>query len=183
MSDKNELEKTIEYALRGTPELKPEEKRKWLGEFRERVLLGLTKEQVRKTEAYHVVKTALQDPMAEMLILNGNIPMEINSKYMRLAKEMNREYKSIATDFSEAMGLIVASRQAVDREDVTPEIKEMPAKFKNTTHKELCSDCYQELESVAPEATEEFKKLNFLGKMIGLYCGACERDKDGGPLM
>lgn len=183
MSEKNELERTIEFALRGAPELKLEEKRKWLGEFRERIILGLTPEQVQKIEAIQVVREGLRDPMAEMLIVNNNIPMKITAKYMQLAKEMNKEYKSVATEHQEAMGLVVASRRAVDREEVVPEIKELPEKFKHIRHKELCSECYEELEKIAPEMAKEFKKLTFLDKMIGLYCGACKKDIDGGPLM
>ncbi|SNS49970.1 Uncharacterized protein YueI [Anaerovirgula multivorans] len=183
MSKKNELERTIEFALKGAPQLKPEEKRKWLGEFRERIILGLTPEQVQKVEAIHVVREGLKDPMAEMLILNNKVAMETTVKYMKLAKEMNKEYKSIATEYEEAMGLVVASRRAVDREKVVPEIKELPGKFKHIRHKELCSECYEELENIDPEMAKEFKKLTFLDNMIGLYCGACKKDIDGGPLM
>ncbi|SDJ89817.1 YueI family protein [Natronincola ferrireducens] len=183
MSKKNELERTIEFALKGTPQIKPEEKKKWLGEFRERIILGLTMEDARKPEALSAVRKGLQDPMGEMLIVNNNIPMDIMINYMKLAKEMDKEYKSIATNEKEAMGVVVASRSAVEREDVIFEIKELPEKFKHIKHKELCSDCYTELQQLEPEAIKGFKKLSFLDKMMGLYCGACRRDEDGGPLM
>ncbi|SES83524.1 Uncharacterized protein YueI [Natronincola peptidivorans] len=183
MSDKNELERTLEYALKGVPQIKPEEKRKWLGEFRERIILGLSVEQAKKTEALHIVKEGLKDSMAEMLIVNNNIPMETTSKYMKIAKEMDKEYRSVATDAKEAMGVVVASRTAVDRENVVPEVKELPEKFKNAKHKELCKECYEELKAIDPEAVKAFKKQSFIDKFFGLYCGACEKDIDGGPLM
>ncbi|AOY75587.1 YueI family protein [Clostridium formicaceticum] len=183
MSEKNELERTIEYALNGVPEIKIKEKRKWLGEFRERVVLGLTMQQAQKMEALNTVKEGLRDPMAEMLIVNNNMPIETTAKYMKIAKEMNKEYKSVATEHEEAMGVVLASRSAVDREDVTPEIKELPEKFHHVKHKELCSKCYEELQRLSPEAAKEFKKLSFVDKVIGLYCGACGWQEDGGPLM
>ncbi|AKL93740.1 hypothetical protein CACET_c02240 [Clostridium aceticum] len=183
MSEKTDLERTIEYALNGVPEIKAKEKRKWLGEFRERVVLGLTIEEAKKIEAINVVKEGLKDSAAEMLIVNNNIPMETAGKYMKLAKEMNKEYKSVATEAQEAMGVVLASRSAVDREDVTPVIKELPEKFHHVKHKELCSKCYEELQHLSPEAAKEFKKLSFVDKVIGLYCGACGWQEDGGPLM
>ena len=112
--------------------------------------------------------------MAEMLILNNKIPMDIAGRYMKLAKEMNKEYKSIATKHKEAMGIVVASRKAVERDNVIPEFKDLPEKFKSTKHKNLCSECYEELENIDPELAKEFKKITFLDKMTGLNCGACK---------
>lgn len=118
MSDKSKLEKTAQYAVSGAPELKPDEKRKWLGEFRERVILGLTKEQVFEDEAIKYVEKALKDKMADILIINQKIPMSIVSEYMRLTKKTGCEFKTVSTDSKTAMGLVVVSRQAVERENV-----------------------------------------------------------------
>lgn len=183
MPEKDELERTIEFALKGAPQLKPEEKRKWLGEFRERVILGLTPSQVLKTEAFSIVKKALEDREAEMLIVNHNIPMEITSRYMKLASEINKEFKSVATEAKEAMGLVVASRRAVDRENVLVEIPQLPEKFRNIKHKDLCSQCYEELTRINPEVVKEFRRLTFIDKMAGLYCGACKKNIDSRPLV
>lgn len=176
MSGKTELEKTLEYGIMGTPQIKPEEKRIWLGEFRERIILGLTMEQVRMMEAPYIVRKALKDPMAEILIVNNNIPMEITRNYMKLAREMDKEYKSMPTDAREAMGLVVVSRSAVERKDVLVDIKEIPAKFKKTQNKSLCTNCYKELEDINPDMAKDFKKINPLGKLLGINCGACSKE-------
>ncbi|ABR46586.1 protein of unknown function DUF1694 [Alkaliphilus metalliredigens QYMF] len=183
MSKKSELDKTIEVGLHGTPEIKREEKKKWLGEFRERVVLGLTKEQAGMMEAERYVEEALRDPMGEMLILNYSLPMKVTSKYMRVAKDLNKEYRSVSTDYPEAMGIVVASRNAIDRQAVMPEIQGFPEKFKHLRHKELCGECYGELEQIAPDYVSQFKQINFFNKMIGIKCSACEKKEDGGPLM
>lgn len=138
MRDKSELERTVEYAIGGAPQLKPDEKRKWLGEFRERVILGLTIEQAYNSSAKNYVEEALKDNMAEIIIVNQKISMNIISKYMKLAKDTNKEFKTVASDSQKAMGIVIASRQAVERENVEVEIKEKlenskePAKEENT---------------------------------------------------
>ena len=85
MTDKTELERTIEYAIRGAPQIKVDEKRKWLGEFRERVILGLTMEQSHTKEALRHVEDALKHDMAE-IIIQSICWMEVMSEYMKLHK-------------------------------------------------------------------------------------------------
>lgn len=118
MPNKTDLDRIIEYGIQGVPELRPEERRKWLGEFRERVILGLTIEQTYMEEAPSHVEKALKDRDAKLVIVNHNIAMNVIGKYMQIAKKANKEFKSIATDSQEAMGLVVVSDEAVEREDV-----------------------------------------------------------------
>jgi len=183
MDNKSELEKAVEFALRGTLDLKTDEKRKWLGEFRERVVYGLTKEEASQPEAMPHLEKVMEDPEAEMLIVNNNLPPEVITKYMQLAKKANREYKSVATDSKEAMGLVIASRSAVDRENVEGKIKMLPPKFKNLKGKKLCSKCYNEIQENYKEYEGLFEKVTFGDKLIGIKCGACEEDKVDAILM
>jgi len=175
MMDKSELEKTIEYAIGGIPQIKPDEKRKWLGEFRERVILGLTMEQSFMIEAQDYVEDALKDNMAEIIIVNQKIPMEVMSKYMKLAKDTSKEFKTISTNSEEAMGIVVVSRQAVERGNVEVEIKEVPARFKETNNKEICGDCYKEVTVKWPKFSKRFKKFGFLDRIMGTKCPICKK--------
>ena len=93
MKDKTELERTIEYAIKGVPEIKAQEKRKWLGEFRERVILGLTMEQSHMREAFHHVEDALKHDMAEFIIVNQNMSMEAMSNICALLKILVKDLK------------------------------------------------------------------------------------------
>ncbi len=118
MDEKTELEKTVEYAIWGPPQIKADEKRKWLGEFRERVILGLTMEQSYLEEALDCVEDALKHDMAELIIVNQNILMETMAEYMKLAKDTGKRFKSVATDNKEAMGVVIASSEAVEIDNV-----------------------------------------------------------------
>ncbi|KAB3530900.1 DUF1694 domain-containing protein [Alkaliphilus serpentinus] len=182
MSD-DKLKRTIEFAIHGAPELKLQEKRIWLGEFRERVVMALTLEDTNKTLAIDKIQEGIRDPEAEMIIVNNRVPIEIMSKYMKLAKNFNKEYKTVDAISHKAMGVVIASRRAVNREDVVLEIPVIPEKFKNINHKELCPQCYNQLKEISSEYSKEFKRLNVIDRMVGIKCGACERDIDGGPLM
>ncbi|NLM42201.1 MAG: YueI family protein [Firmicutes bacterium] len=69
-SKKSELEKTIAMGLHGAPELRPEEKRRYLGSFRERVLQAVTFDQLRTREGIKVMTDALKDPRAVELLIH-----------------------------------------------------------------------------------------------------------------
>jgi len=109
--------------------------------------------------------------------------MRIMTKYMQLAKRMNKEYKTMATNSSEAMGIVVASRRAINRNNVVPEIKMLPEAFRHLHHKSLCSKHYRALEETAPEYTEDYNRISFGDRMMGIKCAVCQKIEDGGPLM
>lgn len=69
-SKKSELEKTITMGLHGAPELRPEEKRRYLGSFRERVLQAVTFDQLRTREGIKAMTDALKDPRAVELLIH-----------------------------------------------------------------------------------------------------------------
>ena len=183
MDNKSNLEKTVEFALRGAPEIKADEKRKWLGEFRERVVFGLTVEAALQMESIAYVEKAMEDPEAKMLIVNNRLPSEIINKYMQLAKRVDREYKSVETEFREAMGVVIASRYAINRETVESNIKILPQRFRNLRSKKLCNACYAQIENDYAEYQQFYEKITFGDKMIGIKCGACDRDKTDAIMM
>lgn len=179
----DELKRTIEFGLHGAPELKLEEKKIFLGEFRERVIMALTREDAQRTLAMDRVQEGINDPDAEMIIVNNRIPIDIMSKYMKLAKTFNKEYKTVDSTSSKAMGVVIASRRAVDRENILVEVDRLPDKFQNVHYKELCPSCYNELKAISPDYVKEFKRITAIDKMVGIKCGACGMEEDNGPLM
>lgn len=175
MTDRSELERAVEYALGGVPQIKPDEKRKWLGEFRERVILGLTLEQTYKEEAEDYVVRSLKDKDAAFIIVNQKVSMEVTSRYMKIAKEAGKRFKTVSTDSEEAMGIVVGSDEAVDREKVEVEIVELPEKFKHAKGKEICEACYTELKTGWPKYSKGFKKIGFFDKILGVQCATCKK--------
>jgi uncharacterized protein YueI len=118
-TQKTELERTLAVGLQGPPELKLEEKRLFLGEFRERVLVALTKAQVMSNTVYREIKEALQDKRAAKMLIHGEIAYKYREKYQKLAAETDKSFTIVHDpNLKGAIGLAVISEQAVDQEDI-----------------------------------------------------------------
>jgi uncharacterized protein YueI len=118
-ANKTELERTISVGLQGPPELKLEEKMHYLGEFRERILKSLTKGQVMKSDLYKEIIEALQDKRATKMLLHGDLAYKFRGKYQSAATEIGKSYTIVHDpDLKGDLGLVIASDQAVDIEDI-----------------------------------------------------------------
>ena len=171
-NQKTELEQMVQYGIYGPPKLKGEEKKIYLGEFRERVIVALSLEEIFYDEGVAVADKALKDPMAHRLIVNHNkLTSRWTKKYMGLAQKHHKEYKSFNTEAEEAMGVVIVSKEAVNRENIRVKLRLLPDKFQHAAHKKLCDECYEELGELAPDRVNEFKKLGLMDRLLGKSCG------------
>lgn len=117
--DSKEVEQRLIYGIHGTPELKHEEKMRYLGEFRERVLRVLTKKQVADSRIYPEIEVALRDPRSTFLLLDGDIPYSSRDKYIKLARKHQKPY-SMVNDPKQIgdIGLAVVADHAIDVEKI-----------------------------------------------------------------
>ena len=121
-SNKSELERTISTGISGPPELKKEEKALYLGVFKERVLKVLTKRQVSETKVYTEIVQALKDIRAKKLLIRGDLQFTVRHKYQQKARELGIKYTSVFDPSLKGdIGLVVASDDAVDVEDISVE--------------------------------------------------------------
>ncbi|MFZ5968900.1 MAG: DUF1694 domain-containing protein [Bacillota bacterium] len=182
MNDKPQLEQYIEYGLHGIPEIRGEEKKHWLGEFRERVLFGLTFQQIARKDAIFVVEEKIKDSKVKKVIVSSNVNAKIAGEYMALAGKNQKDFKII--DFPERKGdvaLILASDEAVNVDDVIPDQKSfLPDAFYAAIGEKLCEKHMEELEHAAPQYAHHFEKVTLFDKMVGIKCGMCE--KSGGVM-
>lgn len=119
LANKSELERTISVGIQGPPEIKPDEKRHYLGEFRERILRSLTTAQVMRNSHMAEVKEALKDKRSTKMLIRGDIDHRFRDKYQRLASETGKPYTIVHDpDLKGNIGLIIASDNAVDVEDI-----------------------------------------------------------------
>ncbi|MGV8145806.1 MAG: DUF1694 domain-containing protein [Alkaliphilus sp.] len=172
---KGELKKAIERGLGGMPEIKAIEKKKWLGEFRERVILGLTVKQCSDEYSLHHVQEALKDSMAEKLIVNNKMSIDAISRYMRLADKMEKDFISRTSQCEDAMGVVVASSVAVNREDIEDETNNIPTKFADVKKGKLCRECLQELRETDKKRFRDFTRITLLDKILGAKCVVCNK--------
>jgi len=105
----------LKRGMYGTPELKPEEKKRYLGEFRERVVLALTQKQVRGKDIPRQVYEALDAYRDITIVLNGDMEYEAIGKYIRLANERDVPYRKVHNGLHETeIGMVIASPVPVD---------------------------------------------------------------------
>ncbi|AQW20476.1 hypothetical protein PL11_000185 [Lentilactobacillus curieae] len=76
----------------GTPQLKPDEKRAFLGNFRERVALALTIAQLNNSKTPAMVTDVLKGYPEYRMYLNGKMADSMISQYMKLAIEQNYQF-------------------------------------------------------------------------------------------
>ncbi|SFP99682.1 YueI family protein [Salibacterium halotolerans] len=118
MAEKN-VNDYLEEGIYGPKELKPDEKRRFLGTFRERVLLALTKKQVMQKGTFLEVEQMLQHHPDAVMVVNGKLGYKAVSAYTKLADSYGVESQRITSLNKETdIGLVLAKEEAVHKEDI-----------------------------------------------------------------
>jgi len=181
-ADKSNLEKALLVGMHGPPELKREEKALFLGEFRERVIRSLTKDQVKDPGIYPEIVEALKDSRTVGMLISGDIDWHFSGKYQKLASEMGKK-SSIMHDpeLKGDIGLVVVSDVAEDVEDVMVENREarlkrlgLPLKLINSAGKKVCDRCYDKITGADPGEIINYGKLTLSDRFWGEKCNSCQ---------
>lgn len=118
MSDPN-LDDYLQKGMYGAKETKPEERKKFLGSLRERVVIALTQGQVIEKKVYSEIEDAMKKNNGAKLYLNGHLEYSYLSKYMKVANQANMEYTIVTNkDGDSDIGLLIAYDHAIDKEDI-----------------------------------------------------------------
>lgn len=178
---KNKLEQTISAGIQGGYELKKGEKRRFLGEFKERVIKALTFKQVVEPGVYPEILQAIRDPQAKKLIINRRINSDAAKEYIELARKNELSFKKVdSPEFKGDIGLVVVSDQAVNESDIRVTNKE--DKFKELdlslellerVNDKICAKCYRQIEEKAPEELINFKQAGWIDSLFTSGC-VCE---------
>jgi len=112
---KSKLEKKVMEGIYGEPELKKEEKNRFLGQFKERVISFLTYKQVMEKGINNKILTAIKDPEAAKIVIDRDVDIDYARDYIELARENNLKFKRIdSPDFIGDIALVIVSNHAVD---------------------------------------------------------------------
>ncbi len=181
MGEKSKLEKRLEESFFGTPELKPGERAQYLGEFRERVLIALTVEQVEEPGVYPEVLKVLRDPRASKLILLRDIDLERAKDYLELAREQKIAFKRVdSPSLKGEIGLVVVSSRAVDVENIfLPKRREHLLKIGisenliNAVGEKICKTCWNRINKLCPDELVNYNQISRLDSLFGMKCKGC----------
>lgn len=127
--NKKDIEDYLQEGIYGAREIKPDEKRKYLGTYRERVILALTKSQVRGKKGLAELENSMVKFPNSRLLMNGNMSFHFFKPYRELASKNGIFYTSITNREAESdYGIILTEKTAIDVEDILLAEEEKPAK-------------------------------------------------------
>lgn len=111
---RSELEKTLLTGVYGPAELRPDEKRQFLGFFRERVIEAVTFEQLRSNGGLRAIGQALKSRHAHELVIHNRVRMQAMPLIMQAQRE--KIDFTIVTDskFSGDIAVAVVAKTAVE---------------------------------------------------------------------
>lgn len=113
------LDEYIQQGIHGPREINPDERNKFLGTLRERVIVVLTKSQVRENGTYHEVEKLMKQNQQATLFLNGKMNYTYLSDYIKLANKTGNKYLlSTDKEHETDLGLVLAYDYAVDKENI-----------------------------------------------------------------
>ncbi len=121
----DDTEQRLAVGIHGAPELKREEKRIYLGEFRERIIKILSKKQVSQKFIYPEIIEALNHKQSSKMLIDGELRDQLTDKYIALAKQIRKPYTVIHDPrLKGETGLVVVSDKAVDIDDIEVKTRE-----------------------------------------------------------
>lgn len=123
--EKSAVDQRLQNAVYGTPKINPDEQRRYLGTFRERVCLTISVAQLKERDWSDALRQELKKGIGNLVFLNGNLSDEELRPYMRAAVQEHASF-TLKTDpeFStapEKMAVVVAAKTAVHQSPVDVE--------------------------------------------------------------
>ena len=187
-AQKDPLEKMLAVGLYGPPELKHDEKIRYLGQFKERVIRLLTKKQVTEPALYPEIVEALQNPQADKMLINGDLGEVFTAKYQRLARRLQKNYTVIHDpELKGDTGLEVISKDAVDVPDITVQDREVRLQelgistgLARAAGQKICPRCYDQIIKADPREAVNYQPLTLADRFWGEHCPVC---REHGPLI
>lgn len=123
---KPSVEEVLQQGIYGALETKPDERRKFLGTIRERIIVVLKKTQVAETNIYPQVEKEMAANSQANLYLNGNMDYSTLSKYVKLASKYKLEHTIVTNkEHDSEIGLVLAMEYAIDKEEIFITKKEL----------------------------------------------------------
>ncbi len=114
MQKKSELEQILSVGLSGTPELKREEKMRYLGFFRERIVEAVTFRQLGCEAAKNALLKAIHDPRSAELVVHQRVSSLV-MPYLLVARKKGVDFTIAANPkFIGDVAVLIAAREAVD---------------------------------------------------------------------
>lgn len=113
----DELKQHLDAGRYGTPQVNPDEQKKYLGTFRERCFLSMTIKEMKDLDYQAAVKAESEKHPEARLLINGGVSDELQQKYIALATKAGIEFTIVSDATAESedrIGLLLVTDHAVD---------------------------------------------------------------------
>ena len=114
----DQIQKHLDKGRFGTPQINPDEQRKYLGTFRERCYLSMTIGQMKDKDNQQKLLTDLKNNPGSQILLNGQISESLQGAYIQLITKTQHPF-TVVNDFSGEdpgdIGLLVVAKEAVNQ--------------------------------------------------------------------
>ena len=129
------LDDYITEGIYGPKELKQDEKRKYLGTYRERILLALYKTEVRQKKGLQEIQELKKTYPDAIMLLNDKMSIHTLKPYRQLATNLNFMYRYIRNETIDSeFGVIIALDYAIEMDNILLPDENQP-KTADTTNK------------------------------------------------
>ncbi|GAA0312055.1 uncharacterized protein YueI [Gracilibacillus halotolerans] len=113
------LDDYITEGIYGPKEIKQDEKRKYLGTYRERVLLAIYKSEVHQKKGISEIKALKNKYPDAVMLLNDRMNINTLKPYRQLATDSNFTYRYIRNETVDSeYGVIIALDHAIEIENI-----------------------------------------------------------------
>lgn len=113
----DDLQQHLDNSLYGTPQLKPDEQRKYLGTFRERCYLQMTLAQMRNQTLQDCLKTHVTDFEGAHCLMNNQVSDTLQADYIQILAAAAIPFTIVSSNqkSDDAIGLLLVASEAVDQ--------------------------------------------------------------------
>ena len=118
--NKKTVDDYLQEGIHGPKEIKPAERKEFLGTIRERVVVVLSQAQVFQKQIPAGFIDILKNNKEAKLYLNGHISYTHLSKFVKAADENGIQFKIVMNkDFNSPHGLVLAYDHAINKDNIT----------------------------------------------------------------
>ena len=164
------------------------EKSYYLGEYKERVLGALNKDQIIEDDIYPEIIDLMGRKEAYLLKISRDVEIKKIKPYIAHAEKIGLKYQLVdGLGYRGDIGLVVVSESALEFQNENLVIRDMDQDFIDVGLGEvfsksmglsICSKHYNDVKKKLPNYINEFKKINLLGKFLGQKCPTCQAEKE-----
>lgn len=117
----------LQKGIYGIKQTKPEERKKFLGTLRERIVVALTIGQVMERGIYPEVKQQMIKHPEAYLLINGAIDYSHISDYIKCARTLDTAFSIVTNKEHETdIGLVLTYDYAIDKEEIYISSQQQP---------------------------------------------------------